>query len=75
MRIMPARCKFCLSPRRSEFETKLAKGTITQTQISTIIGCDQASVTRHVQHHLTKKIVKAADAASRVVTAATPTAT
>lgn len=58
---MPQSCKFCLSPRRSELETKLAKGTITQAQIATIIGCDPASVTRHVQHHLTQKIIKAAE--------------
>lgn len=57
---MPQRCTVCAHPRRDEIDRELAAETRSKRGIARHFGLDDASVERHVRHHLPETLSKAA---------------
>ena len=57
---MPQRCTVCAHPRRDEIDQELAAETRSKRGIARHFGLDDASVERHVRHHLPETLSKAA---------------
>lgn len=54
-------CTLCNYHDRATIERKIATRELSMTDAARIVGCDKASISRHMTNHLTAKIAKAAE--------------
>ena len=58
-------CKLCNHPERAAVERKIAAKNLSMSAAAQIVGCDKASVSRHIKKCCAAKIAKAADATAQ----------
>jgi hypothetical protein len=56
---MPNFCKVCQHQDRAVIERRLAEGSISKTTAAKIVGCDTASIYRHMNNHMIPEIREA----------------
>lgn len=54
-------CTLCNYHDRATIERKIATRELSMTDAARMVGCDKASISRHMTNHLTAKIAKAAE--------------
>lgn len=52
-------CIMCRHPDRAVFEEKLLSGELSQREAARLMGCGQASVQRHMEHHVPRSVREA----------------
>ena len=55
------KCVLCNYPKRAAIEQKIAARQLSMTAAANVVGCNKASISRHMSRHVSVKILKAAN--------------